>query len=78
MKGEMMIALAAVALRETPNPKRVARYVRMLRKGSVRPPPIYVVRRHTDAGWRWLVLDGHHRVAAARAVGLSHIRATRW
>jgi hypothetical protein len=74
----LLVAVSAVVTREQPRPEKVVRFRELLRSGS-KPPPIRVMR-YPDAAdgndvRRWYLYDGHHRVAAARAEGASHVLA---
>ena len=54
--------------------RRAARYVEHFRTG-VGVPPVVVLERHEGGVPSVEVLDGHHRIAAARRAGLPHIEA---
>ena len=75
----MIIPVAAIVTREEPDPARVAHFRELWRAGS-RPPPIRVMR-YSDASdgngdrRRWVLYDGHHRLAALRAERVSHVHA---
>lgn len=65
--------------REVPRAEKVERYRQLLIDGH-RPPPVTVVK-HKDAASgicgedrrQWLLIDGHNRVAAARAAGRAYV-----
>jgi hypothetical protein len=63
-------------MREQPVAAKVARFQEMLRAGSL-PPPISIMALAPayNSEPRWLLTDGHHRVAAARREGFLRVRA---
>ena len=65
----MTLDTRALVTRETPDPAKVARYRAALRAGST-PPPLAVMRYDAK---RWLLIDGHHRLKAARTEGRLYV-----
>ncbi len=75
----MIVPIAALVTRETPNPAKVEAFRKMLRAG-VKLPPIRIVPAGTFADGngdrrRWYLLDGHHRARAMKLCGCTHITA---
>ena len=74
----IVVPIHALMLREIPCPEKVEEFARLLRAGS-KPPPITVTKYANASSGndprRWLVLNGHHRVAAARAAGAGYVHA---
>jgi hypothetical protein len=74
----VLVPIYSIVTREIPDSKKIERFREMLRAGQ-RPPPIKVMK-YADAASgndprRWYCYDGHHRLAAARAEGATHVRA---
>jgi hypothetical protein len=72
----VVIDTATLVTREAPNAAKVARFQEMLRDGRT-PPPIAVMpcAKAWNGRERWLLLDGHHRLLAARREGFLQIAA---
>jgi hypothetical protein len=72
----IVIDIGTLVTRERPDPAKAARYATALRAGSP-PLPIEVMpyARAWNGRRRWLIVDGHHRVLAARAEGHLSIAA---
>jgi hypothetical protein len=75
----VIVPIRSLVTREQPRVEKVECFAQMLRSGS-KPPPIRVMK-YADAASgngdkrRWFVYDGHHRIAAARREGATHVAA---
>ena len=69
-RGDVILAVADIVYLAEPNADKVAAYREMLRRG-LKPEPIIVWR--TEGCWR--LIDGLHRLSAARDEGRMTIEA---
>lgn len=77
----VIVPIHALMLREVPRPEKVEQFRQLLCDGHKLPP--IAITRYADASSgiagndkrRWLCLNGHHRVAAARAAGRAYVHA---
>jgi ParB-like chromosome segregation protein Spo0J len=73
----MTIDIAMLVTREQPDPRKTERYAALLRAGSPLPPvAVLPYSKAWNGQQRWLLVDGHHRLAAHKAAGCLTIAAT--
>ena len=66
-----LVPIASLPMREEPNRYTIAKYADWYAAGSLFPPIRVVETRYQ----RLAVTDGHHRIEAAKMMGLTHIPA---